>query len=103
MTIAAGFLHSGGVLLCADTQHEAGAMRVHAAKIGTFDCPGGKVGFAFAGNSAFAISVIQKCSKKLRSVPPEETLEELDNLLAEEYRRLAFDHPNHATDWTLQY
>ena len=103
MTIAAGILHSGGVLLCADTQHEAGAMKIHAPKIGHFDCPGGKIGFAFAGNSAFAISAIQKVSRKLQAASPKDTIGEIEKTLEKEYRRVVFAHPNQSTDWTLPY
>jgi hypothetical protein len=36
MTIAAGFIHADGVLLCSDTQMEGGATKFQAPKIGMF-------------------------------------------------------------------
>jgi hypothetical protein len=49
MTIAAGFLHADGILLCSDSQMEGAAIKFQAPKIGMFEFLGGKIGFAFAG------------------------------------------------------
>ena len=40
MTIAAGFIHADGILLCSDTQMEGGAIKFQAPKIGMFECLG---------------------------------------------------------------
>ena len=37
MTIAAGFVHQDGVLLCADTQQETWALKFYSSKVGYFD------------------------------------------------------------------
>src|SRR5580704_18025225 len=67
MTIAAGFVHRGGVLLCADTQHETATMKSHASKLHQVDYWDGHIAFAYAGNSAFALTTIEKCSKRIQS------------------------------------
>jgi hypothetical protein len=103
MTIAAALAYDGGVLLCAETQMEAGALKIHAPKVGSFECPGGRLGFAMAGNANFAISAIQKCSNKLKNGPPNEIIQKLESALESEYRRVVFGHPNYKTDWTLAY
>jgi predicted proteasome-type protease len=71
VTIAAALSHEDGILLCSDTQQEAGAMKIHGSKIGHFTCPGGKVAFAIAGNVPFAFSAIQKCAKRVKEAAPD--------------------------------
>jgi len=103
MTIAAALTYDSGVLLCADTQMEAGALKIHAPKVGSFECPGGRIGFALAGHTSFAISAIQKCSQKLRDAKAHEIIEKLKETLEREYCRVVFKHPNYKTDWNLAY
>jgi hypothetical protein len=103
MSIAAGFLHGGGVLLCADTEHSTSDMKIHAPKIGYFECPLGKVGYAYAGNAALALACIQKCQRRLQSVAPDEAFSELERTLDKEYRRNVFSHPNLVYEPTLHY
>jgi hypothetical protein len=90
MTIVAGFLHRDGVLICADTQQESWVMKMHAPKVGHFDCYGGKVAYAFSGHSAFAESAIQKCERKLKSTNSGDLQVILERLLDREYRRVVF-------------
>src|SRR5689334_18082767 len=87
MTIAAGFVCRDSVLLCADTEYRGWATKSHHAKIGSFDCPGGQVAFALAGNTAFAWSAIQKLKKRLEATPPSETITIAERVLEKEYRR----------------
>jgi hypothetical protein len=103
MTIAAGFPYQGGVLLCADTEQSSWAMTFNASKLAWFDYPGGKVGFAFSGNSVFAGSAVHKCKERLQTVPPERAFAELEKTLEKEYRRHVLGHPDHATDLSLRY
>jgi hypothetical protein len=103
MTIAAGFVCRGGVLLCADTEETGWAMKIQAPKLHHFECPGGKLAFAYAGNTAFAISAIQKCRSHLAEVPAEKVLKELETVLEKEYRRHVLRHPDHATNANLDY
>ena len=100
MTIAAGLLHRDGVLLCADTEQTGWAMKLHAAKLGHFAHPAGKVAWAYAGNVNFAVSAIQKCRRRLEAAAPTDTLGELEAVLDEEYRRNVLSHPGYATDGT---
>lgn len=81
---------------------ELGAMKIHERKLGMFDCSGGKMAFAMAGNSAFAISAIQKCERKLAESAPNGVLEDLEVILDEEYRRVVFSHPGYP-DVSLAY
>jgi 20S proteasome alpha/beta subunit len=104
MTIAAGFPYQGGILLCADTQHEGGATKLFSAKIGLIDCPVGKIGFAYAGNAAFAVSAIQKCSTKMRNVSKlDRMVPGLEEVIAREYRRTVYAHPDRNSDWQIPY
>ena len=59
MTVAAGLLCKEGVLLCADTLQLDWETKSQECKIHSFDFPGGKVAFAYAGNSRFSISAVQ--------------------------------------------
>jgi hypothetical protein len=84
MTIAAGFVCREGILLCADTEQTAWAMKLHGSKLGHFACPGGIIAFAYAGNTRFAFSAIQKLQKRLQGIPPEDTLSEVEKVLDRE-------------------
>jgi 20S proteasome alpha/beta subunit len=103
MTIAAGFVHKDGVLLCSDTQQEGGAIKIHSPKIGVFNCPGGKLGFALAGNVRFAISTIQTCAQQLRQTEASNTISVLEAVLDREYRRLVYQHPDYGKDESIPY
>jgi hypothetical protein len=103
MTIAAGFLYRDGVLLCADTEVSGWAHTLHASKVVCFDCLGGKIGMAYAGNKNFAVSAIQKCMTKLASTKPDETFREIERILDKEYRRNVLSHPSQSVDSSLAY
>src|ERR1017187_2016157 len=103
MTIAAGFVYRNGILLCSDTQQEGGVIKLHRPKIGLFECPGGKFGFALAGNVQFAISAIQKCASVLMATDAANTIATLEALLEHEYRRHVYDHPDYHTNENLGY
>ncbi len=95
MTIAAGFVCEGGVLLCADTEHTGWTSKFHDSKLDHFEIPGGKIAFALAGHSSFAWSAIQKCRDRLQGVAPQDIMVELEQLLETEYRRHVLGHPNY--------
>jgi hypothetical protein len=103
MTIAAGFLHRDGVLLCADTQQETWALKFYGSKVGYFDCYAGKVAYAFAGNSDFAAAAILGCEKRLKKISSGDPAEVAQKFLDKEYRRVVFGNPNQANDPTLHY
>lgn len=102
MTIAAGFSCGEGVLLCADTEQTAWAMKLQGKKVDYFDFPGGKLAYAYAGNTHFAFSAIQKLQKRLQS-GLQQNMVEIEKLLDKEYRRNVLRHPDHATDSSLDY
>ena len=104
MTIAAGFMHTDGVLLCSDTQMEGGAIKFQAPKIGMFECVGGKLAFAIAGNVDFAISAVQKISDHVKDLDAELVIPELEVVHEREYRRTVFEHPKYKSQAdTLAY
>lgn len=103
MTIAAGFVHREGVLLCADSQQETGPMKTQAPKLGSFECSGGHVAYALAGHVAFAESAISKCRRALKAKAAGGTFNKLEEVLDNEYRRVVFKHPQYPADWTLHY
>ena len=94
MTIAAGFCYRGGVLLCADTEQTGWAMKLYAAKIFNFDYPGGKIGFAYAGNTGLAISAIQKCQRRLMTTDGNDVFTEVERVVDREYRKNVLSHPD---------
>ena len=102
MTIAAGFLCSDGVLLCADTEHTGWAAKSHHSKVDHFEVPGGKVCFALSGASALAWSALQKCRKQLQATPSSDLPADIESTLDAEYRRNVLGHPNYANlDYSL--
>jgi hypothetical protein len=103
MTIAAGFSHGSGIVLCADTQQEAGTGKFHGPKVGVSDIPYGKIAFAMAGNAAFATTAVQSCAAALGTTTPSKTISVMVEVLESEYRRLVFTHPLYTTDPNLWY
>jgi hypothetical protein len=99
VTIAIGFLHQDGVLLCADTQVESWLATTHENKLACFDCPAGAVALAFAGNAEFALSAIEKCARKLKRLSNSDNLTHvIESTLEDEYRRVVFGHPDRRDD-----
>jgi hypothetical protein len=103
MTIAAAFAYRGGILLCSDTQQEGGTTKIHGAKIGVGKCPGGTLAFAFAGNTRFAKSAIQKSVVRARKTEPERTIEQLEVVLDREYNRAVYKHPDYGKNDAIPY
>jgi hypothetical protein len=102
MTIAAGFAHKDGVLLCADTQQETDSAKFHEAKIFRFDWKGRSGAFAFAGNSAFATSTIQRCITKIEA-SSEDPLSRFELVLDKEYKRVVYAHPECQTNANVHF
>ena len=103
MTIAAGFRCYDGVLLCADTEEQGWVMTLQASKLSSSVHRWGKVAFAFAGNTGFALSAIQKCESRLDHLDGNQVMSELESILDGEYRRNVLSHPDHAVDGSLAY
>jgi len=103
MTIAAGFMHKDGIVLCSDTQQEEGTTKYNGPKAGAIDIPFGKIAFAFAGHADFATTAIQACGRALKEVPPDRTISVLAESVESEYRRLVFDHPDYGNDENIRY
>lgn len=98
-TTIAGFVYKDGILLCSDTQQEGGAIKIHASKIGLFECLAGKFAFAFAGNVRFAISAIQQCRQALHEVEADAAVSTLRDVLEREYQRVVYQHPDNEKDY----
>lgn len=103
MTIAAGFFHTDGVLLCSDSQLEGAATKFQGPKIGVVDVSAGKMAFAISGHVSFAIAAVQSLAALLRNVDGENFASELKSIHEKEYRRVVFDHPDYKTNHDLGY
>src|SRR5713101_4706144 len=103
MSIAAAIKYKDGVLICADTEQSTWTHTTHESKIKKFECPGGKVALAYAGNTAFSLSAMQKCAEHLQHINPQDALQELETTLEDEYRRHVLSHPDHLSDGNLAY
>jgi 20S proteasome alpha/beta subunit len=68
MTIAAGFVARGGILLCTDSLY-SGGVNVHGRKIFTHKYPAGVVSFAIAGHELLAKKTVQDCDDIVRTNP----------------------------------
>jgi hypothetical protein len=103
LTIAAGFVYSGGILLCSDTQQEGGLLKIHAPKVCHFETAYGRIGFAMAGNILLARSAIQHCKAALDNVEPKATISTIETVLDHEYDRTVLKHPLYGKDESLPY
>lgn len=95
MTIAAGFVHRDGVLLCADTEHTSATLKAHAAKVRHFDAKCGRIGIAYSGDAGFAVTVIQALERKLQTLNVESPFQVIRKIVDREYRRLVYTHPRY--------
>jgi hypothetical protein len=98
VTIAVGFRHKDGILLCADTQQEGAVTKFYGPKVGYADIAYGQISCAFAGNSVFAATTIQACIDTARTAQPKKVVAVLKRVIDEEYRRLVLTHPEYSTD-----
>src|SRR5471030_1320253 len=104
MTIAAGFFHRDGILLCAHTEHQIGGeFKTHESKLTEFECVAGRVEFAFAGNDAFAVSAIEECERKLKQTSSKDALTVVRAALDAEYKRIVLTHPEQAFNVGVHY
>lgn len=92
MTIAAGFAHREGVLLCADTELTTGHRKLHASKIFHFDCALGRFAFVFAGHVHNAVATLQKIEAALTKAR-RNALGVMEHVLDREYKRLVLSRP----------
>jgi 20S proteasome alpha/beta subunit len=95
VTIATGFFCNDGVVLSADTQMTASPSKADESKVDSFDFPGGKAGFVFAGDVAGALCAIHRVKRALRATKTRDKLGVLECVLDEEYSRQVFKAPDH--------
>jgi hypothetical protein len=93
VTIAAGFVHKDGVLLCGDALMEDDYSKEHGWKILTLEGAWGTGRVAFSGTVDYAISAIQKIDRKLKKTRPSVLLEKLEDYFKEEYAKHVLIHP----------
>ena len=105
MTIAAGFTCRSGVLLCTDSEMGGGTLKVNKPKVGWFsDERGGKVTYAVAGHSAFALGAKNKCRAALKADPAADFFKVMEGALAAEYEKKVFPHPDrYAANYNLLF
>lgn len=92
MTIAAGFVHREGVLLCADTELTGATRKLQASKIFHFDCALGRFAFVFAGHVPNSLGTLQKIRHRLMSAR-KNAIGVIEAVLGHEYRRLVIEQP----------
>ncbi len=109
MTIAAGFLYNGGVLICADTQY-TGQIKAHGSKLLRFEYEDGSRSiFATVGSGRYARMGVQLIQDFIAALSPgERTLLKMQAVLRSGIRELhhehLFKHPSYKTeDLSVQY
>lgn len=95
MTIAAGFVHSGGVLLCADSEMEAPGLKSVGRKIGTIVKEWGSVACGIAGNVDYATCAFQALTRECDQ--QELDIGDIEEILSNFYKEHAFGHPHYAS------
>ncbi len=71
MTIAAGFVLTDGILLCADTLYEDGYTKEYRDKIFLWTDKGASVSFALAGHASIGKMAVDDCIEALSACPKE--------------------------------
>ena len=104
MTIAAGFVHRNGVMLCADSQIETATVKGFGAKVGSINGSGCKLAYAIAGNLTLATAAIQKCERiLLHALKTSDPLAQIETVLSKAYVANVQSSPNYNSDPNLQY
>jgi len=102
MTIAAGLLYRGGVLLASDTLHEGPDYKFHDQKIPHFNCPAGTVAFAYAGNAHAALAAIDAHERSLHTAR-NNLAGKIEASHVAQYTATILNDPNQAFDANLHY
>jgi hypothetical protein len=69
MTIAAGFVYEGGILMCADSEMSSATVKRDESKIRDCRFADGVVVFGFSGIEGHAAAAIDQCEDVLRNLP----------------------------------
>jgi 20S proteasome alpha/beta subunit len=94
MTIAAGFVYSEGVLVCADSQMTVGAAKVDGSKVGKFETSWGQIIASFAGNVDYAAAAFQALERAGESEKiKDEPIDGIECFLSARYETHVFGHP----------
>lgn len=79
-------------------------MKVYRPKMGRIAIPRATLAFAFAGNSAFATTAVQKCAAYLSTLSAtEDPVAAIERVLDRQYRKTVHAHPDRTTDWNIPY
>lgn len=103
VTLAAGFVFDGGVLLCTDSEVGLGNVKTDAVKTEYFAAPWGAAAFAGAGNLSLAANAVQACRRLERSSAGLNALDMIRQILAHQYKTTVWDNPLFGQDDTLPY
>jgi len=101
MTIAAGFVHRNGVLLCSDSESSSSENKSYVSKTGHFSYPNGRIAYALAGPETSARGVIEefKEATKNESGDARNVLKTLQETWVKEHKRRVINHPDYVTHW----
>lgn len=92
VTIAAGILYRGGVLLCADTEGQTDSNKGLLSKVGFVKCQYGTIASAMAGNVDYASTAIQRIERKFEQGECR-SIDEVAEFLRHSYEQNIFQHP----------
>jgi hypothetical protein len=95
VTIAAGFLHNQGVLLCSDTELTGWAFTLQGSKITRFEWATAQVAMAYAGYSEAATAAIQKCEAQAKAGNDQNLMAAIERTLDRHYRKAVLSHPDY--------
>lgn len=94
VTIALGFSHPKGVLLCADTEINTQTdLKIHASKVFEFRSAVGRFAAVYAGNMANALATLQKMRTRVQRSRSSDPLRVVEDVLEIEYSRLVNSRP----------
>jgi hypothetical protein len=92
MTIAAGFVHKDGVLLCGDALMEDDYSREYGWKILQLEGSWGIGCVAFTGTVDYAIAAVENIENRLKEIKPSAIREKLKAVFKEEYAEHVLAH-----------
>lgn len=96
MTIAAGFVHQGGILLCSDTEIQTPGLKSLGMKLGWFYGDWGIIAGAIAGNADYATGALNKLERDLKHKDPNvELIDAIDESLNAFYSLHVLSHPHY--------
>lgn len=103
MTIAAGFVHGEGILICADSEFQVGGYKGIGNKVGAIEGSWGKIITAVWGNPDYAVDALQRLELELNRGFKTDLLTAVREILARAYSDLIFTRPDYAQSAQILY